>query len=92
MFYINEFNRRGGVTRRIEITPDNVRTLCPVCGCQFGVDLSDIFADRGENDLMTTRVLCDDCAKETLRRLGADIADGETDLIVKTKDAPRVSA
>ncbi len=45
-----------------------------------------------ENDLMTTRVLCDDCAKETLIRLGADIADGETDLIVKTKDAPRVSA
>lgn len=88
MFYINEFDKRKGVTRRIDITPDNVKTLCPICNCQFSVDLADVFADQGDNDLMTTRVLCGDCAQETLERLGADItAITPNGLIVKFRDA-----
>jgi hypothetical protein len=86
LFYINEFNKRKGTTRRVSITPHNVKTLCPVCNCQFGVDLADVFADQGDNDLMTTRVLCCDCAKATLERLGANVtAETLGNLIVKTK-------
>jgi len=87
MFYINEFDKRKGTTRQIDITPFNVKTLCPVCNCQFGVDLADVFADGGAGDLMTTRVLCGDCAKKTLESLGAD-AKHARGLMVKTKNAP----
>lgn|GEM_PF-4175275 len=90
MFYIDDFNRRTGATKRIEITPHNVKTLCLVCNCQFGVDLTDVFADQCHNDLMTTRVLCMDCAKNALMQLGADIPAELLDgVIVKTKAVGR---
>ena len=92
MFYINEYDKRTGRTKRVEITPHNVDTLCPVCGCQFKVNLNEVFADQGENDLMATRVLCGDCAKATLEKLGADVtAETLKDVLVKTK-SPAIPA
>ena len=85
MFYINEYDKRSGTTKRVVITPDNVDTLCPVCGCQFKVNLNEVFADQGENDLSATRVLCSDCAKTTLEKLGADVGAGDG-ILVKIKD------
>jgi hypothetical protein len=92
MFYINVFHKRSGKTTRIDITPHNVKTLCPKCNCQFGVDLCDVFAGQDGDDLMTTRVLCGDCAKKTLERLGADVtAQTLESVIVKTKIEPQKS-
>jgi hypothetical protein len=83
MFYIPIYHKRSGTTEKIAITPFNVKTLCPVCNCQFGVDLAEIMTGSDADNLMTTRVLCDDCAKKTLERLGADTTDetGENILV-----------
>ncbi|MDR0917902.1 MAG: hypothetical protein LBM93_01420 [Oscillospiraceae bacterium] len=92
MFYINIYNKKSGTTEKIDITPFNVKTLCPMCNCQFGVDLADIFADNGDNDLMTTRVFCVDCAKKVLENFGADLTNVPAEkLLVKTKDMSQIN-
>jgi hypothetical protein len=49
----------------VEIHDDNVFCICPGCGCEVVVDLSEIFGD-GEGDLYGTAVYCSVCSKSRL--------------------------
>ena len=42
---------------RTEITDENVFTICPVCGKEHAVDISEI-----SGDIYSTQVLCSECS------------------------------
>lgn len=45
-----------------EITEENTFTVCPMCGNEHAVDLSEIFSG-GDADLYSTAVYCHDCSR-----------------------------
>ena len=59
MFYVKA-EISDGVTIKAEIA-DNVFTLCPQCGREHAVDLSETFPD-GDVDLYSTQVFCAECS------------------------------
>lgn len=62
MFYVKQ--EFGNAEVKTEIHDDNVFCVCPVCGCEVGVNIADVFCDGG--DLYSTSVLCDKCSKARL--------------------------
>jgi ssDNA-binding Zn-finger/Zn-ribbon topoisomerase 1 len=56
MFYIKVEN--DDMKIKIDITDENVFTVCPVCGEEFQIDISDI----GEFDLYGTSIYCKKCS------------------------------
>ena len=68
MFYVKE--KIGDSTEiKVEINDENVHAVCPVCGREVDVDLSEIFSD-GEADLFSTQVLCAACSKNIVKKEG----------------------
>lgn len=45
---------------RAEITDENVFTICPVCGKEHAVEISEIYENGG--DLYSSQVICDECS------------------------------
>lgn len=45
---------------RTEITDENVFTICPVCGKEHAIDISEIFEIGG--DLYSSQVCCEKCS------------------------------
>lgn len=45
--------------KRLEITEDNVYTICPQCGREHAVDICDVLSCGG--DLYGTNVFCETC-------------------------------
>ena len=64
MFYVKA-EISNGITIKAEIA-DNVFTLCPKCGQEHPVDLSEIFHD-GDVDLYITQVFCAECSARIAR-------------------------
>lgn len=61
MFYLKEDGKK------LIIRADNVYTICPRCGREHAVDLSDV-ALADEFEIEFTHVFCGDCTKEFERR------------------------
>lgn len=69
MFYVKT-KINEGTEIRTEITDENVFTVCPQCGQEHAVDLSEIFSD-GHSDLFGTAVYCRKCGDEHSKRKNA---------------------
>lgn len=67
MFYVKHVT--DDVEVKIEIHDDNVFNMCPYCGAEVSVDLSDVFSD-GIGDLYGTAVLCPTCSKKRVENAG----------------------
>lgn len=52
--------------KKLEINEDNVYTVCPQCGKEHHVDISDILAS-GSADLYGTSVYCEACSAQRER-------------------------
>ena len=65
MFYIKHEN--DGVTVKAEITDENVFTICPECGREHAVDLSEIFKG-GDADFYSTAVYCSTCSAKRVSK------------------------
>lgn len=65
MFYIK--HESDGVTVKAEITDENVFTICPECGKEHGVDLSEVFKG-GDADFYSTSVYCPECSAKRLNK------------------------
>lgn len=65
MFYIK--HESDGVTVKAEITGENVFTICPECGREHAVDLSELFKGGGA-DLYSTAVYCPECSAKRVSR------------------------
>ena len=63
MFYL-----KPDAHTRLEITGENVYTICPECGKEFCTNLADLAADS-ELDLYSTRVHCPKCSRYRLDKL-----------------------
>ena len=63
MFFVKE--ERDGIDITVEITDENVYTICPDCGCVHLVDLASVFLD-GQGDLMSTQVYCGECSAKKM--------------------------
>ena len=61
MFFVRE-QISDSVQVKVEIHDDNVFCSCPSCGCEVGVDLSELLSD-GDCDLYGTAVYCYKCSK-----------------------------
>lgn len=61
MFYVKENNIN------IDITDDNVYTMCPVCGKEFKVDIVEQIRCNEEFDLFGTYPYCPKCNNKSLR-------------------------
>lgn len=69
MFYVkSKINDESEI--RVEITDENVFTICPKCGQEHAVDLSEIFSD-GHSDLFSTSVYCRKCSDEHSKKENA---------------------
>lgn len=68
MFYVKE-HITDGTEISVEITDENVFCHCPVCRREVTVNLQDVLAD-GESDLMSTVVMCEECADEWMNNHG----------------------
>jgi hypothetical protein len=62
MFYVKE-KISDSMEVSMEINYENVFCICPSCGCEVKVDLSEVFAD-GEVDLYSTSIYCSECSKK----------------------------
>ena len=60
MFYIKT-RLNEGTTLKSEITDENVFTICPECGKEHAVDLSEIFKG-GDADFYSTQSYCPECS------------------------------
>ncbi len=66
MFYLKKLGFK------LYIESDNVYTVCPVCGKEHRVDISEVFSD-GQSDLYGTAIYCPICSAkrmESLKRTG----------------------
>lgn len=68
MFYVKETNGQCAIT--VQITDENVFTLCPKCGREIPIDLQELF-EGGDVDLCGTTILCEECWKEESGRKAA---------------------
>lgn len=49
---------------------DPIYTICPMCGCEHEIDITDVLTTGG--DLYSTAVYCERCTRDRLReRMGA---------------------
>ncbi|WP_373898853.1 hypothetical protein ACER0A_004690 [Haloimpatiens sp. FM7315] len=62
MFYVKE-RISDSMEVSVEINDENVFCICPSCGCEVNVDLSEVFAD-GKGDLYSTSIYCSECSKK----------------------------
>lgn len=62
MFYVKE-KINDELTFTVEIDDENVFTICPECGEEHAVDLSEIFSS-GQCDLFSTAVYCRSCSEK----------------------------
>jgi len=67
MFYIKE-KLTETVDITIEINDENVYCICPYCGCEVRVDISEVFND-GLSDLYGTSVCCKRCNETITRKI-----------------------
>lgn len=68
MFYVKE-KINDAMEVSVEINDENVFCICPICGCEVNVDISEIFAD-GNGDLYGTSVYCNECSKKIRANYG----------------------
>lgn len=66
MFYIKT-KKTSGKILKMEITDENVFTLCPECGVEMNVDLAELFSD-GEGDLYSSSVICSACTMKRRKK------------------------
>lgn len=67
MFYVK--GKIGDTRIEVELTAENVYTVCPVCGEEIQVDLSEVFKDENA-DFQSSNIFCDkECAAEYERNL-----------------------
>lgn len=69
MFFVKEKFYRGCVS--VEITDENVYTICPGCGREYNVDLSVDLADAIQDGglyLGGTEIYCEECSKKRIER------------------------
>ncbi len=64
MFYVKE-KLSDTLEIRTELNDENVFCICPDCGDEVQVDLSEVFAD-GLGDLYGTAVCCTACTQRRL--------------------------
>jgi hypothetical protein len=62
MFYVKE-KISDSMEVSVEINDENVFCICPSCGCEVNVDLSEVFAN-GEGDLYSTSIYCCECSEK----------------------------
>lgn len=70
MFYVKEAIN-DSMEVAIKINDENVFGHCPVCGKEIPVDLESVLKE-GDGDLFGTAVLCDECAKEWMKKHGKE--------------------
>jgi hypothetical protein len=61
MFYVKE--KINGTTTRIDLTDENIFTICPECKKEHQINIVDVLRD-GDSDLYSTSVLCVECSKK----------------------------
>lgn len=61
MFYIKESLPEGGEVKAF-INSENVFTVCPRCGKEHAVDLTEVF-DNGKAGFYGTQIYCPECAE-----------------------------
>jgi len=49
------------------LTNDNIYGICPVCGKEIAIDLTEVLSEE-DSTLCKTDVYCEDCAKKWLER------------------------
>ena len=65
MFYVKHETEE--ILAKINITDENVFTVCPSCGKEHQVDLQELF--KGEEiDLFGTSVFCEKCSARMMRK------------------------
>lgn len=78
MFYAKEF-LNDTVEVKIELNDENVFCLCPDCGTEVAVDLSEVFSD-GIGDMYGTSVVCEECSRKRVAEIKKSLMlSGEID-------------
>lgn len=67
MFYVK--GKIGGTRIEVELTAENVYMVCPACGEEIQVDLSEVFKEENA-DFQSSNIFCNkECAAEYERNL-----------------------
>ncbi len=81
MYYVKAEIAEGIVIKAV-ITNENVFTICPECGAEHQVDLSDAVID-GQLDLYGTATYCPECSE---KRAGRMRKCGSSDVVEEPDD------
>lgn len=69
LFYVKK--QMKGIEINMEICDNNVFTVCPQCGKEHAVDLTEIFA-HGDGSFYATKTYCPKCSDKIRRQYFAE--------------------